>query len=179
MTKIVTHFVNVNVSLVIAFSGLAINAYAGHHEEKVGSSLHQKEEVAINEVPASIFELIKKSHPGFKAKEAEKELKHGNTYFDIEGLDAKGNEIEFDMLLQKDGSWRIAEIQRDLNKKQVPALVYKTFKQASSDSQPARIIESDQGGGVIVYEFYTKGKDKEKKYEVKLTVELLEKEWKH
>jgi len=83
------------------------------------------------------------------------------------------------MLLLDDSSWRIAEIQRDLNVNQVPKPVLNVFKQRVPTLSPTRIIESDQGDGVIVYEFFTKENDKELKHEVKLMVEFLEKEWVH
>lgn len=157
----------------------ASSVYAAHHGQAVGSTLNQKENVDLAKVPAQVLSVIKKARPDFKAMEAEKELKHGNTYFDIEGLDGNGNEIEFDMLLGKDGTWTIAEIQRDLNMSQLPEPVAKLFQSKVPNTEPARIIESDQGDGVVVYEFYTRTKGKEKKYEIKLAVELLEKEWQH
>ena len=166
-------------SALSVLSVLAPTAYSGHHGEDVGSTLHSKVAVPLDKVPASVVSVIKKDHPKFKMLEAEKELKHGNTYYDIEGLDAQGNEIEFDMLLAKDGTWSIAEIQRDLTLKQVPERVVNVFRGEVPTLKPARIIESDQGGGVIIYEFFTQEKDKERKYEVKLSVELLEKEWTH
>ena len=152
---------------------------AGNDAKKVGSTLHKKESVELSDVPDAVKSVILKSNPDFKMLEAEKELKHGNTYFDVEGLDAQGNEIEFDMLLGEDGSWTIAEIQRDLTLEQCPEPVVNLYKQKVGDIELRRIIESDQGGGVIVYEFYTLEKEKEKKYEIKLSVEFLEKEWKH
>jgi len=163
--------------LMLLFSVSACQTQASKIEP--GASLHQKEAFEIANVPKAVLNEIKKSHPKFKPLEAENELKHGNTYFDIEGLDSDGNEIEFDMLLQKDNSWKIAEIQRDLNVDQVPEPVLKAFKQRIPTLAPTRIIESDQGNGVIVYEFFTNDNNKEQKHEVKLTVDFLEKEWKH
>ena len=167
---------------VFGLSGLLVlspEVYSGQPGKDVGASLNSKVSVPLEEVPANVISVIKKDHPKFKMLEAEKELKHGNTYFDIEGLDAQGNEIEFDMLLAKDGTWSIAEIQRDLVLKQVPEPVVNVFRSEVPTLNPARIIESDQGGGVIIYEFYTQEKDKERKFEVKLSVELLKTEWKH
>jgi len=166
--------------LTLGLSAIASLAYAdGHGVKPIGHSLHKKEEVALKDVPKSVFEVIKKARPGFKPSEAEKEIKHGNTYFDVEGVDVEGNEIEFDMLLGKDGSWSIAEIQRDLTIEQVPEPVVKIFKSKVVKASPKRIIESDQGNGVTIYEFYTKENGKEHKYEVKLSVEMLKDEWTH
>lgn len=154
-------------------------ANAEHHAKKAGSTLHNKESVKLSDVPNNVKSVILENNPDFKMLEAEKELKHGNTYFDIEGLDAQGNEIEFDMLLGEDGSWSIAEIQRDLTLEQCPTPVTNLYKQKVEGVEPQRIIESDQGDGVIVYEFYTLEDGKEEKYEIKLAVEFLDKEWKH
>ena len=159
------------------FNLLGFVCHAGSAE--VGSTLHKKFDVALDDVPEAVTSVILKANPDFKMQEAQKERKHGNTYFDIEGLDADGNEIEFDMLLDADGSWSIAEIQRDLTLKQLPEPVVTLYNQKIVNVMPKRIIESDQGGGVIIYEFYTKEDDKEKKYEIKLAVEFLDTEWKH
>ena len=154
-------------------------SFADDPSKDVGSTLHNKMEVALADVPASIKSIIKTDYPKFTMQEAEKELKHGNTYFDIEGLDEDGNDLEFDMLLGKDGTWSIAEIQRDLSEKQTPEKVVELFRQQTKNVAIARIIESDQGDGVIVYEFYTVEDSKEKKYEIKVELTFLEKEWQH
>lgn len=153
--------------------------HAAHHGASVGSTLNQKVGVELKDVPSEVKDVIKAAHPKFTMQEAEKELKHGNTYFDIEGLDGNGNEIEFDMLLTEDGSWRIAEIQRDLTLAQCPQIVVSLLNARVPNINVARIIESDQGDGVIVYEFYTVDGQIEKKYEIKLEVSFLEKEWAH
>jgi len=154
----------------ILFAGLflaAVSAHAGH-----------KEKVALADVPDAVMSVILSANPQFVMKEAEKESKHGNTYYDVEGLDANGNEIEFDMLLGNDGTWSIAEIQRDLNLEQCPDMVVALYQEKVGIA-PARIIESDQGDGVVIYEFYTRESGKEKKYEIKLSAQLLDKEWTH
>ncbi len=97
---------------------------------------------------------ILKIKPDFVAKEAEKELKHGNHYLDIEGVDNNGNEVEFDML-QQDGLWQVVEIQRDLTIEQCPAAVVNVLPKITAK----RIIESDQTNGIVIYEFYTVAAD--------------------
>ena len=166
------------ITLSIFFSSQLV--YGGAAE--VGSSLHQKYELAINEVPAEVIAEINKLHPDVTITGAEKELKHGNTYIDVEALEKNGNEIEFDMLLEEQG-WEIAEIQRDLTFKQVPVAVQTEFKNRLPELTPARIIESDQGDGTVIYEFFTISKEKsEAKHEIKFLrgeAQLLENEWKH
>ena len=154
-------------------------SFAGQNSTSVGSTLNNKVGVELADVPASVKKVIKSAYPKFIMQEAEKELKHGNTYFDIEGLDANGNDLEFDMLLGKDGTWSIAEIQRDLTEAQSPKRVVELFRQHAKNADIARIIESDQGDGIIVYEFYTVEDKKEKKYEIKVELSFLEKEWQH
>ena len=167
-------------TLILCFSFFnlfAMTSQAGTPE--VGSTLHKKEQVELSDVPDAVKSVISQANPNFKMQEAEKEFKHGNTYFDIEGLDGNGNEIEFDMLLGEDGTWSIAEIQRDLTLEQCPEPVVKLYREKVANIEPKRIIESDQGNNVIVYEFYTKEDGKEKKHEIKLTIEYLETEWTH
>ncbi|MEO0973568.1 MAG: hypothetical protein AAFX85_10785, partial [Pseudomonadota bacterium] len=146
---------------------------------KIGASLHEKVNVPLSEVPAAVLQVIKAAHPAFEMREAEKEIKHGNTYFDIEGVDGNGNDIEFDTLLQGDGSWRIAEIQRDLSFGQLPEPVAKLYQSRREGVPPRRIIESDQGDGTTIYEFYTLEDGQEHKYEIRLDVAFLEEEWTH
>lgn len=129
-------------------------------------------------MPKAVISVIQAAMPRFKMSEAEKELKHGNTYYDIEGVDGNGIEIEFDMLLGSDGKWSIAEIQRDLTLDQCPKIVIDVY-QKQVGVEPARIIESDQDDGTVIYVFYTREADKEKKVEIKLSAELLKKEWTH
>lgn len=154
-------------------------SHAGSKAEPVGSTLHKKFAVELADVPAEVKNVIKSAYPKFKMQEAEKEFKHGNTYFDIEGLDEHGDDLEFDMLLGKDGAWAIAEIQRDLTEEQCPKSVLMLFREKVKEIDIARIIESDQGDGVVIYEFYTVEKGQEKKYEIKRELSFLEKEWTH
>lgn len=170
-------FTQLTMYLVCFFT--AISSQAGHHEKDIGASLNQKVDVSLDAVPESVISVIKEKSPQFAMREAEKELKHGDTYFDIEGIDGEGNEIEFDMLLDEDGSWRIVEIQRDLTLEQIPEPVSKLYSHRLGSVIPRRIIESDQGNGVIIYEFFSKKANKEYKHEIKMEVEFLEQEWKH
>ena len=134
--------------VIVILSVYAPLSFSGHNGKEVGSTLHEKFDVALDKVPEGVKSVILNANPEFKMQEAQKELKHGNIYYDIEGLDVNGNEIEFDMLLEEDGSWSIAEIQRDLTLEQTPEPVAKLFKSKVPNILPKRIIESDQGGGV-------------------------------
>ena len=177
-TKIMMKIFNSNIVLPLALV-ISLSAPLSAQSSDVGSTLHHKESVELADVPAGVVTVIKDYNPDFEIQEAQKEFKNGNTYFDVEGLDENGEEIEFDMLLGEDGSWSIAEIQRDLTLAQTPQPVVDLYQENLGALIPARIIESDQGEGVIVYEFFTNENGKEKKYEIKLEVEFLEKEWTH
>lgn len=149
--------------------------------KKVGSSLHKKIEMAVGDLPKEVVELVQKARPGITITGAEKELKHGKTYIDVEAKDSAGKEIEFDTLLGEKG-WSIAEVQRDLAFADVPEPVRASLLEKVPGAKPARVIESDQGDGVIVYEFYTVSEGKEAKHEVKFSggkAEFLKEEWKH
>jgi hypothetical protein len=172
------NFKNIKVAGLMVVTMTALS-HAGQHSESVGSTLNNKFAVELADVPVAVKRVIKSAYPKFKMQEAEKEFKHGNTYFDIEGLDENGDDLEFDMLLGKDGTWTIAEIQRDLSEEQCPKSVIMLFRQQVKELAIARIIESDQGDGVVIYEFYTIEKGQEKKYEIKRELSFLEKEWTH
>ncbi|EWH08256.1 putative alginate lyase [Catenovulum agarivorans DS-2] len=168
-------------SVLIGVS-LAITSLTAAAGQQVGATLNHKQSLALADIPAGVIKQIAAVRPKFVAKEAEKEFKHGKVYIDVEGLDQYGNEIEFDML-QQDGTWKIVEIQRDLEMSQCPDSVVIALTKAHPDIQPKRIIESEQATGEIIYEFYTvDSAGQEAKYEVKLangTAELLNQEWQH
>lgn len=151
-------------------------------DKPVGATLHKKEELALADIPKEVLAVVKQARPNAKVTGAEKEFKHGKTYIDVEATDEKGAEVEFDMLLTDKG-WKIAEVQRDLEFKAVPKAVSESLLAKHPGAKPARVIESDQGDGVIIYEFFLVGADKsERKLEIKFEggkAQLLEKEWKH
>ena len=151
-------------------------------KEKVGATLHKKVGLLLADIPAQAMQEIKALQPDFEAKEAEKELKHGNTYLDIEG-EVDGREIEFDML-QTERGWQVVEVQRDLVWQQLPKTVIAELEQKQPKLKPKRIIESIQHGkDVTIYELYSVDQaGKEAKTEVKLEngqASLLDKEWTH
>ena len=170
------------IGIVIAISTLLTSHLVYSGPTEVGASLHQKHELEISDVPTEVINTINKARPGLTITGAEKELKHGNTYIDVETLDKEGNEIEFDMLLDN-GAWKIAEIQRDLAFTDTPDAVQAEFTTKLAKLVPVRIIESDQGDGTIIYEFFTISEKKlESKHEIKFAqgkAQLLKDEWQH
>lgn len=160
---------------------LSSAAIAGDDLSKVGASLNKKVDIDIADIPEAVLSVVMKAQPDFKVKEAEKELKHGKTYFDIEGEKADGSEVEFDLLLV-DNVWKIMEEQRDVRFSECPNEVQLAYK-TNSQMTPKRIIESKQSTGEVIYEFYSvDAKGKEAKSEIKFhqgKAEFLAKEWAH
>lgn len=158
--------------LLVAFTSVAL--------AKVDAS--GKKDVELGDLPADVLQVVLDARPGFQPESAEYETRDGNEYFDIEGEGADGLEVEFD-LTKINGVWTIVETQRDITIDDVPGVPSGVLTQAYPDFVPERIIESDQGGGMIIYEFFGPGPDGEPvKIEVSFEggeAELLEEEWKH
>ena len=155
---------------------------APSNDAEIGASLTEKSDVDIANVPAAVIDAAKAVRPDVTFTEAEKEVRGGVTYFDIGGMDGAGNEIELD-IIQDEGSWRVVEVQRDIDWAQTPQAVKGALVGKAPDDAPARIIESDQTDGIIVYEFYYVAEDgSESKHEVTFDgadAEYLTQEWAH
>ncbi|WP_417450405.1 hypothetical protein [Kordiimonas sp.] len=152
-------------------------------EGDVGASLNHKVSVPVADIPPAVLMAAKAKRPGLTFTEAESETKGGHHYYDLEGHDNAGREIELDLMLGEDGQWQVVEIQRDVLWQIVPALVQEELMANAPGVKPARIIESDQDNGTIIYEFYTRDANGvEAKYEVALKGEeatFLREEWQH
>ena len=144
-------------------------------------------DVVITEIdpaalPASVTEAIATERPGFEAEEALKKVRDGRVYYDVEGEDSDGSEIEFDVLMQDDGSAQIVEIQRDLDWADVPSEVRDLAFEASEGQTPVRTIESLQTDGAVIYEFFAEGVPADPTWEIRVhggEVELLTERWVH
>ena len=173
----VINLVTTLICLVFAHSSIA-----GEDGQAVGADLYQKQSLPIKDIPKSVIKKLEQHSPGFIAQEADVESKKGERYMDIEGKLPDGTEIEFDLILEGD-KWTIVEIQRDIEANTTPKNVLAELNKGAPGFKIDRIIESDQGNGVIIYEFYSAQKNqKTLKKEVKLEggkAELLKKEWKH
>jgi predicted flavoprotein YhiN len=176
---VMKHFISQS-TLVIAL-GLSGPAFSAQSD--VGTDLYEKESIALDQIPAQALEAVRQLRPDFQAKEAEKELKHGNRYLDLEGVTGEGMEIEFDMLLNDNNQWEVVEIQRDVTLADCPPAVRDLYVETFESTVPDRIIESQQMSDVVVYEFYVVGNGgKTEKSEIKLEGEkatLLSEEWEH
>lgn len=150
---------------------------------KVGATLNKKEVIPIDRIPSSALAAIKKVAPNFTVQEVEKEYKHDHIYLDVEGKDADGNDLEFDML-QDSELWKIVEIQRDLSMEDLPSPAKLLIQKQENHEQVKRIIESKQfGTDIVIYEFYFVFDDgTESRKEIKFEnneFTLLNEEWKH
>lgn len=134
----------------------ALSACGGQDAEsgrKVDAS--GKEATDLGAVPAEVLAVVHAAMPELNVSEAEYETRDGNEYYDVGGTLADGSEWELDMT-RIDGVWTLVEKQRDIAMNLVPQGVGNTLDTKFPGWAPERIIESDQGNGVIIYEFFGK-----------------------
>ena len=141
-----------------------------------------KEDIDLNAVPAEVLAAAMASQPELDVSEAEYETRDGNEYYDVGGTMPDGSELELD-ITRVDGVWTVVETQRDIEMESAPEAVAKALDSKVPGWSPDRIIESDQGDGVVIYEFFGKDADgKDTKIEVKFEsgqAEVLVDEWIH
>jgi hypothetical protein len=140
-----------------------------------------KETTVLDDVPAGVLQAAAASRPDLSITGAEHEVRDGRQYYDVAGLLPDGSELELDMMLD-DGTWKVMEVQRDIGIDELPSSVRGVLSASLGDWQPDRIIESDQGDGLVIYEFLATDGNDTVKHEVKWTesgAELLTEEWAH
>lgn len=139
--------------------------------------------VALADLPTPVLEAVRAARADFQIDEASSETRDGRNYYDVEGTLPDGSELELD-LIQEGESWRVVEIQRDIVLAATPAPVRAALNGAENSFTPARIIESRQSDGLVIYEFYDAAREgiEPRKLEVKFDgskAELLTSEWAH
>ncbi len=173
---------NIAFFLPVIFLSTACTSTPAGDKTEIGASLTNKIVVAIAELPDGVMQAAWETRPDTNFNSAEKEIRRGITYFDVGGIDENGDEIELDIMESGEG-WRVVEIQRDISLAKTPEPVLSALAAHAPDIVPARIIESDQNDGVIIYEFFTRDENgAETKYEVKYEdnkAEFLTEEWAH
>jgi len=167
--------------IILAFSGCDQQPESVATEgTKVDAS--GKEATGLDAVPLAVLEAAHVARPELHINEAEYETREGNEYYDVGGTLPDGSELELDMTLL-DGAWTVVEVQRDIDIESAPAVVRDALTAHAAEWVPTRIIESDQGDGVVVYEFFGPGTtDELTKIEVKFeggAAEVLVDEWLH
>ena len=80
-------------------------------------------------------------------------------------FNADGSEVELD-LIEEAGTYRVVEMQRDIAWADAPAPVRAAAGAAADVFTPARVIESTQEDGTVVYELFAPGKPDEPAAEV-------------
>ena len=169
-------------TLAILAALLAMSACSVEHEEGDKVDASGKEDTALEALPDDVLAAALAASPELSITEAEYETRDGNEYYDVGGTLPDGSELELDMT-RIDGVWTVVEFQRDIGMDLVPEDVAAALAAGVPDWTPTRIIESDQGDGTVVYEFFGPGAgDELEKHEVKWTgglAELLVDEWAH
>ena len=123
------------------------------------------DEIAEADLPQGVRDAVLARVPGIKIAEAERKERDGKIFFDVEGMRPDGSPVELD-LIEEAGAWRVVEMQRDIAWADAPAPVRAAAGAPADAFAPARVIESTQEDGTIVYELFAAGKADEPAAEV-------------
>lgn len=170
--------------LLWALAGSGLAACGTGADEPAGSTVvtSGKVETPLEDVPAEVLQAVRAARPELAPESAAYEIRDGREYYDIEGRLPDDAEVELDLTLSDHG-WKVVEVQRDVTLDQVEAAVRRELAAARPDWSPTRVIESDQGQGLVIYEFFGPGPaGEETKTEVKWedgSAEVLQAEWMH
>ena len=166
-------------TLLVALSGCGGDPAPGEGRKVDASG---KESAPLESLPAEVLAAAQTAQPDLAISEAEYETRDGNEYYDVGGTLPDGSELELDMT-KIDGVWTVVETQRDIGMDLLPGKVADALASKFPEWQARRIIESDQGDGVVIYEFFGKGDAGDDiKIEIKWEqghAELLLDEWQH
>ena len=121
--------------------------------------------VAADNLPAAVRDAVLARVPGMTIAEAERKARDGKVFFDVEGTRPDGSAVELD-LIEEAGTYRVVEMQRDIAWAGAPAPVRAAAGAAADAFTPARVIESTQEDGTVVYELFAPGKPDEPAAEV-------------
>ena len=144
--------------LLGALAGLCLFACAEDTEPadstRVAGERIEKSETSLDSVPAKVIALAEDANPVGELTAAEYEVKNGREIYDIGGVTADGNEIEFDIGRELGGDWAILETQRDIAPDALPPLVTAELARSHPDVTVNRVIEGALPNGTTVYEIY-------------------------
>jgi hypothetical protein len=138
-------------------------------------------DLAVDETPAEVRALAEGAAEGFVISGVQKKVRDGRTYYDVEGGLPDGSELEFDILITAAGP-EIVETQRDLDWSAVPEAVRAAAESAEPGLLPARVIESTQTDGTIIFEVFAPGAPADPAMEISLAgglARLLSERWPH
>lgn len=137
--------------------------------------------VAVADIPPPVLFAVRGAAPGATVTGAEYKEREGRQYFDVAARTKDGAEIELDVL-QRGETWAVVEIQRDIAWADAPAPVRKAAASVLAGTAPARVIESRQVGGPVIYELFAPGHPAEPAHEVMLergAARVLTEKWPH
>lgn len=149
---------NQNLLLLTVVPITLLTACQPYNDKQVVTNL------TVADIPQEVTAVISERRADFVPEEVQKKVRGKRVYYDIEGESA-GSEIEFDVLMTKDGPV-IVETQRDLAWSELPQDIRTTYQRDVKAAKPVRIIESVQTDNSIVYEFFLKEKPKDPSFEI-------------
>lgn len=132
-------------------------------------------------LPADVVAAVREAEPRMTIVEAELKERDGRRYYDVEGTLPGGAEIELDLLHTSKG-WEVVEIQRDIPWSEAPHPVHEAAAGPTKGVAPARVIESRQTDGTVIYELFAPGQPKEPAVEVTWkdgAAKVLTEKWPH
>jgi hypothetical protein len=138
-------------------------------------------EVASADLPAEVTSVVLAAVPEMRITGAERKEREGRVYYDVEGERADGSEVELD-LLEENGAYKVVEIQRDIPWAEAPENVKAAAAGSSRPFEPARVIESMQTDGSVIYELFAPDAPAKPALEVRVAAgnaEVLKQEWPH
>jgi hypothetical protein len=121
--------------------------------------------IAAADIPPGVRDAVLARVPGMKIAETERKERDGKIFYDVEGTRPDGSPVELD-LIEEAGKYRVVEMQRDIAWADAPAPVRAAAGAAADAFAPARVIESTQEDGTVVYELFAPGNADEPAAEV-------------
>jgi len=137
--------------------------------------------VAADALPEALRALVLRTVPGMTIEDTERKQREGRVYYDVEGRRADGSEVELD-ILQEGEVFRVVEIQRDIAWADAPDAARAAAAARPDAFAPARVIESTQTDGSVIYELFAPGRAAEPAMEVRMRdgrAEVLSERWAH
>lgn len=104
-------------------------------------------------LPEGVRAAVLSRVPDMTIAGATRKARGGMVFYDVEGSRDDGSDIEIDVI-EENGAYRVVEIQRDIAWSDVPPAVRAAADVAPDRFAPARVIESTQADGGVVYELF-------------------------
>ena len=121
--------------------------------------------VAADDLPEEVRKVVLAAVPDIAIAEAQRKARDGMVFYDVEGARGDGSEVELDVI-DEGGLYRVVEIQRDIAWSEAPAAVRAAADVAPDRFVPARVIESTQADGSVIYELFAVDKPDEPTAEI-------------